>query len=108
MLISFSFSFAEADGPDYWRIRGVAFYDVLWIHPKPDYLSKQIGKIPYNATCLKNLECTDNISFGEYQKLSPKEKHQLKYRTKWCKIVYHGTTGWVNGNFLAENRKKCP
>ena len=105
ILILISFSFAEAEDPDYLRVKGVRFNDVLWMHPEPSYLSKVIGKIPYNATCLKNLKCTENLSYSEYLKLSPKEKNGLKYRTKWCKVVYHGTAGWVNRNFLTKSRK---
>jgi len=106
ILISSSFSFAEAGGPDYWRVQGVASNDVLWMHPKPDYRSKRIGKIPYNATCIKHLKCTGYMSFGEYQQLSPREQDRLKYRSKWCKVVYRGTVGWVNAKFLREGN--CP
>ena len=114
ILILISFTFAEAKDPNYWRVKGVAFNDVLWIHPKPTYYSKVIGKIPYNATCLKNLKCTEDISLVKYRKLSQKEKNQLKYQTKWCKIVYHDIVGWVNGNYLGKNKnyfkksRKCP
>ncbi len=104
ILIFISFAFAEAKSPDYWKIQGVIFKDVLWIHPKPTYYSKVIGKIPYNATCIKNLKCTEDLSWAKYRKLSQKEKIQLKYRTKWCKIVYRGIVGWVNGNYLGENK----
>ena len=114
ILILISFTFTEAKDPDYWRVKGVAWNDVLWIHPKPTYLSKVIGKIPYNATCLKNIKCTENLSYAEYLKLSLKKKNQLKYRTKWCKIVYHDIVGWVNGNYLRKNgnylkkSRNCP
>ncbi len=110
ILILIFFSLAKAEDPNYWRVKGIAFNDVLWIHPTPSYLSKVIGKIPYSAVCLKKLECTPNISLTEYKKLSQKEKNQLKYRTKWCKVVYYDTTGWVNDNYLTKCRKgrKCP
>ena len=107
ILIFISFTFAEAKEPNYWRVKGVAYNGVLWIHPKPSYLSKVIGKIPYNATCLKNIKCTENLSYAEYLKLSQKKKNQLKYKTKWCKVVYNGTAGWINRNFLTKSRK-CP
>ncbi len=109
LLISISFSFvlATADGPDYWRVAGVSANDVLWMHPTPDYHSGKIGKIPHNAICLKNLECTGNISFAEYQRLSPREQDQLKNKSKWCKVDYRGTVGWVNAKFLTEGGN-CP
>ena len=114
ILISFSFSFAEAESPDYWRVKGVVLNGVLWMHTKPSYLSKAIGHIPYNATCLKKLECTEDITLAKYKKLSPKEQNRLKYQTKWCKIIYHDIVGWVNGNYLRKNgnylrkSRKCP
>ena len=75
-----SLMFATADGPDYLDVRGVALNDVLWMHPVPNYQSQKIGKIPYNARCLKN----------------------LGYQGKWSKVNYRGTIGWVNGRFLME------
>jgi len=81
ILISSSFSFATADGPDHYRVQGVASNDVLWMHPTPDYRSKRIGKIPYNARCLINFGCEG----------------------RWCKVKYRGILGWVNGKFLGES-----
>jgi hypothetical protein len=72
--------FATADGPDYFSIRGVAYNDVLWIHPRPDHHSTRIKGIPSDASCIKNLGCSG----------------------KWCKVSYGGVTGWVNGRYLGE------
>ncbi len=71
---------ATADGPDYFSIRGVAYNDVLWMHPQPDHKSPRIQGIPPNASCVKNLGC---------------------YK-RWCKVSYQGTVGWVNGRYLGE------
>ncbi len=81
ILVSSSFSFATAGGPDHLNVRGVASNDVLWMHPTPNYKSKKIGKIPYNAKCIKN----------------------LGYKGRWCKVKYRGTVGWVNSKFLGES-----
>ena len=108
LSLSFSLSNADADGPDYWRVFRVAPDDVLWMHPEPNYLSSQIGYLPYNARCIQTIECTANISFSEFMKLSPEQQKQLKYRTRWCKVRYGKTEGWVNANFLREERGKCP
>ncbi len=78
-----SVCFATADGPDNWRVKGVASNDTLSIRLQPNYKSKKVGKIPYNATCLKNLDCIVN-------------------KSRWCKIEYKGTIGWVSGRFLSE------
>ena len=77
MTVSLS---ATADGPDYFSIRGVAYNDVLWMHPKPDYKSPRIQGIPPNASCVKNMGC---------------------YK-RWCKVSYRGVIGWVNGKYLGE------
>jgi hypothetical protein len=107
LSLSFSLSSADADGPDYWRVFRVAPDDVLWMHSKPDYLSPQIGRLPFNTRCIKTIECTGNISFTEFMKLSPQQQKQLKYRTRWCKVRYGKKEGWVNANFLREDGR-CP
>ncbi len=38
-----------------------------------------IGKIHYNATCLKNIKCTENLSYAEYLKLSQKKKSKHRF-----------------------------
>ena len=80
ILVFSTLSYATPDGPDNFNIRGVASYDVLWMHPTPNYKSRKIGKIPYNGKCIKNLGC----------------------RGRWCRVNYKGTVGWVNGRFLME------
>jgi hypothetical protein len=94
--------FAEADGPDYWRVTEVKANDILWMHAESVYSSKKIGKIPYDSACLKNLGCTGVISFAEFQKLSPAEQKKSAHASRWCKVEYKGIVGWVNGKFLAE------
>jgi len=87
LLILFfsSFGSATASGPDNFDVCSVASDDVLWIHPTANYKSKKIGKIPYNARCLKNSGCKGG----------------------WCKVNYRGVVGWVNGKFLEESNN-CP
>ena len=79
-----SLAFATADGPDYLDVRNSTPNEKLTIHLKPTDSSELVGKIPYNATCLKNLGCTGESSW-------------------WCRIVYQGTMGWVNGRFVKES-----
>ncbi len=83
LLACLNMLYATADGPDNWRVKGVASNDTLNIRSQPNYKSKKVGKIPYNATCLKNLDCIVN-------------------KSRWCKIEYKGTIGWVSGRFLSE------
>jgi len=78
-----SLAFATADGPDYLDVRDIVPNDELTIHLKLADSAELVGKIPNNATCIKNLGCTGDSNW-------------------WCKIVYQGTIGWVNGRFLKE------
>ncbi len=97
-----SSAFAEASGPDHWRVAGVKSNDVLWMHAESVYSSKKIGQIPYDGVCLKNLGCTGVISFAEFEKLSPVEQKKSAHASRWCKVEYNNIVGWVNGKFLAE------
>ena len=93
--------FAEADGPDYWKVTAVKSNDVLWMHAESVYTSEKIGKIPYDGVCLKNMGCTGVISFAEFQKLSPAEQKKSAHASRWCKVEYNDIVGWVNGKFLS-------
>ena len=88
VLFFSSMVFATADGPDYLDVRAIAANEELTIHLKPADSSEIIGKVPYNATCLKNLGCTGDSD-------------------RWCKIDYQGAIGWVNGEFIQESGD-CP
>ena len=94
--------FAEADGPDHWKVTEVKSNDVLWIHAESVHTSEKIGKIPYDGVCLKNMGCTGVISFAEFEKLSPAEQKKSAHASRWCKVEYNDIVGWVNGKFLSE------
>jgi hypothetical protein len=94
---------AEASGPDYWQVQGVADNDVLNIRIDADPHAKKIGEIPPGASCIQNLGCQGGLSFEEFMTLSKKEKVAAeKARPRWCQIEYQGIRGWVAGRYLAE------
>lgn len=94
---------AEADGPDYYRVHGVADNDVLNIHTKADYKSTKIGEIPPGAGCVRNLGCKGGLTLDEFSSLSKQQqKTVLKKRPRWCLIEYQKIKGWVSGRYLAE------
>ncbi len=98
----------EADGPDYWDVRGVASDDVLNLREKPDPHSKKIAEIPHNATCLRNLGCQGGLTFEEFTTLSPADRKALeKKRPRWCRIEFQGKRGWVAGRYLQEAAGPC-
>ena len=101
--------FAEADGPDFYQVTKVAKGDVLNIRSAPNGHAQKVGEIPPDGTCLRNLGCQGGLSFKEYSSLSaPQRKLRLKQNPRWCKVEYHGITGWALGTFLAESGLPCP
>jgi len=96
-------AFAEADGPDYWRVHGVDSGDVLNIRREADPTSEKIGEIPLEAQCIKNMKCIGGLTLNEFTTLSEAEKEKIKKeRPRWCQIEYQGITGWVAGRYLRE------
>ncbi|MEA2028325.1 MAG: SH3 domain-containing protein [Campylobacterota bacterium] len=77
---------ATADGPNYYRVVGVASNDVLWMRDKPHHRSPKIAQIPHNARKITPIKC---------QWITPK--------SRWCKVAYHGQIGWVNARYLGED-----
>ncbi len=95
-------SLAEADGPDYFSVTGVASNDVLNIRETSSARARKIGAIPPNAGGIRNLGCKNGLNFAEWEKATEEER-QAAAKRRWCKIDYQGTVGWVAGRYLAED-----
>jgi uncharacterized protein YraI len=94
---------AGADGPDYFKIRGVAVGDVLNIRAAPNTGAKRIGSIPPGASCVRNLGCNGGLTYQEATTLAPQQRRQLlRQRPRWCHVEYRGQRGWVAGRYLSE------
>jgi hypothetical protein len=94
---------AEADGPDFYAVRGVAKGDTLHIRAEPDPHARQVGEIPPDGACIRNLGCRGGLTYEDFTTLSPKEKAQRsRENPRWCRVEYQGITGWVAGRYLAE------
>ena len=93
---------AEADGPDFYAVTGVAANDVLNIRTEPDAKARKIGSIPHDGRGLRNLGCEGGPSFAEWQQMNEAEREAAK-RKRWCRIEYQGTEGWVAGWYLMED-----
>ena len=103
MITAAGFAHAEADGPDYYRVHGVAGNDVLNIRSHADPHAHKVGEIPPGADCVRNLGCKGGLSMEEFTNLSKREQAAAKRdHPRWCHIEYQGTKGWVAGRFLAE------
>jgi hypothetical protein len=98
---------AEADGPDFYAVRGVAANDVLHIRAAPSASSTAIGEIPPDGRGLQNLGCQGGPTFAEWERMNPAEREHAA-RKRWCKIRYQGIEGWVAGWFLAEDSGPAP
>lgn len=92
---------AESSGPDLWDVTGVRADDVLNLHADANVQSKIITGIPHDATGLKNLGCTGEPTFAEWQRMTEAERKQSTH-ARWCKVGYHAQQGWVAGRFLKE------
>lgn len=92
---------AEADGPDFFRVTGVAADDMLNLRTGPGAGHEKIGEIPPDADGLANLGCEGGLSFAEWEKASLEERAAAA-RDRWCRVRHDGTEGWVAARFLAE------
>ena len=95
-------SLADADGPDFFSVTGVASNDVLNIRETSSANARKIGAIPSNVGGIRNLGCENGLSFAEWEKATEEERQAVAKR-RWCKIDYQGTVGWVSGRYLTED-----
>lgn len=92
---------AEADGPDYWNVTGIAPTDVLNMRAEPRADGRVVSRLPHDAKGLRNLGCRGTPSFQQWQRMSDAEKERSR-RSRWCRVEYRGRSGWVAGRFLVE------
>ena len=98
---------ATADGPDFYRVRGVSATSTLSLRAEPSLQAPRIGRIAPDATCLRNLGCQGGLTFEEFTTLSEADKkRRAEENPRWCRVEYRGTVGWVAGRYLAE--APCP
>ena len=104
LMVCADSSRADADGPDYYRVTKVPKGDVLNMHSTAGSHAPNVGKIPPDGECIRNLGCQGGLSFQEFTQLSQGERaRRLKKNPRWCKVEYQGITGWVAGRYLAED-----
>ena len=94
---------ADADGPDFYVVHGVANNDVLNVRAEPDPHAHEVGEIPPGAECVRSLGCKGGLTFQEFTELSPEQQKQRERKNpRWCKVEYRGVTGWVSAHYLRE------
>ncbi len=92
---------ATADGPDFFRVVGVAAGDVLNMRTGPGTEHAKIGEIPPDEDGLGNLGCVGGLDFAAWQQATPEQREKAR-KTRWCRVSYRGTEGWVAAWFLTE------
>ncbi|SIO47781.1 Heat shock protein HslJ [Rhodovulum sp. ES.010] len=98
---------AEADGPDFFRVTGVAADDVLNIRAAPDARAGKVGEIPPGADGLRNRGCKGGLGFADWQAATEAER-EAAARDRWCRVVFEGVEGWAAARFLAEGSAPAP
>jgi hypothetical protein len=106
-LFQYSGAWATADGPDFFRVRGIATGSALTILADPRAGAPAIGSAPSDAVCLRNCGCRGGLTFEEFNTLDDEAKRQrAAANPRWCQVEYQGRTGWVDARHLAE--APCP
>lgn len=92
---------AEADGPDWFRVTGVADGESLTLRAAPGPEAEILGALPPGAAGLRNLGCRGGMSYAEWAEASAAERAAAA-RERWCRVGWRGLEGWVAARFLAE------
>lgn len=86
---------AEADGPDYFRVRGVAAGQMLAVHTEPDASAPVSAQLAATADGLRNLGCSGGPAFADAEQRAVQAQ-------RWCRVETPDASGWVLAQFLAE------
>ncbi len=95
---------AEADGPDAWRVTGVASDDTLNVRVGPSIDYMVLDTLPYNARALQIGTCVPTVTREQYFALTEAQQLALNDLPAWCVVIEDGAQlGWVNRRFLTED-----
>ncbi|AHM04126.1 hypothetical protein roselon_01760 [Roseibacterium elongatum DSM 19469] len=95
---------ATADGPDAWRVTGVASDDVLNVRVGPGTAYFVIDALPHDARGVQMDICVPTVTRDQYFALGPADQAALNAYTPWCLVEWQGVQrGWVNRRFLTED-----
>ena len=109
LLLLASTAHAEADGPDFYDVRGVREGHSLRLRAEPSTGAAVLARIPFDGTCLQNRGCQGGLTFEEFTTLSEAERREIeRTRPRWCRVGFGELDGWVAGRFLRESSSACP
>jgi uncharacterized protein YraI len=102
--VATSAAHATADGPDAWRVTGVAAHDVLNVRVGPGTGYFVIDQLPHDARGVQLEFCVPTVTRDQFFALSPSGQAALNTYTPWCLVEWQGTQrGWVNRRYLTED-----
>jgi uncharacterized protein YraI len=93
---------AEAEGPDSFRVVGIAQGHALGLRSGPGVLYPVTGALPANAAGVKNLGCKGGLTFAEWQRASSRER-VASAEKRWCHVRFGNVGGWARAKFLHED-----
>ncbi len=94
---------AEADGPGFYGVSGLAADDMLNISSEQTSHAANVGSIPLAPTCVRNLGCRGGLTFQEFGTLNQVEQpKRLQQNPRWCQVEYLGVAGWVAESIPSE------
>jgi len=109
LLLLASTAHAEADGPDFYDVRGVREGHSLRLRAEPSTEAAVLARIPFDGTCLQNRGCQGGLTLEEFTTLSEAERREIeRTRPRWCRVGFGELDGWVAGRFLRESSSACP
>jgi len=94
-------SHAEADGPDFFKVTGIAPSKALNLRAGPGINHPVIGRISSGTDGIRNLGCEGGLNLADWQSASLAER-AAALRQRWCRVSVGALEGWAAGRFLAE------
>jgi len=94
-------AFGEADGPEMFRVVGIASGHSLVLRTGPGLLYPVAGALPANAAGVRNLGCKGGLTSSEWQRASARER-AVSAERRWCRVRHGGLIGWAHAKFLRE------
>ncbi|WP_274426383.1 SH3 domain-containing protein [Chelativorans sp. YIM 93263] len=103
LLAASGTTWAEADGPDAWRVVDVASNDTLNARMGPGTNYPVIGQFAHDARGLTQVTCVPLVTAGQWFEMSEAERTNLPPR--WCLMqsADYSLKGWVAQRYLAED-----
>lgn len=93
---------ANADGPDYWRVTGIAAGEELNMRRGPSTQFGIAAKLPHDTGALLNMGCYPDFSPAEWEALNERER-KLAASMRWCHVLHRGQAGWIYARYLKED-----